>query len=55
MANVTKEEISGKLDSRKIRVGKVIKLRIRLGKEYRILCMRTEHREEREGTESSDF
>lgn len=48
-ANVTKEEIPRKLDSWKLRVGKVIKMRIRLEKEYKILDVRTEclGREER--------
>lgn len=41
-ANVTKKEISGKLDSWKIRVGKVIKMRIRLEKECKILDVRAE-------------
>lgn len=41
-ANITKEEIPRKLDSWKIRVGKVIKTRIRLEEEYKILDVRTE-------------
>lgn len=41
-ANVTKKEIPRKLDSWKIRMGKVIKMRIRLEKECKILDVRTE-------------
>lgn len=41
-ANITKEEIPRKLDNGNIRVGKVMKMRIRSEKEYKILGVRTE-------------
>lgn len=55
-ANITKEGIPRKLANWKIRAGKVMKMRIRLEKEYKILGVRTEHwgREERQ-RELSDF
>ena len=48
-ANITKEEIPRKLGSLQIRVGKVIKMRIRLEVKTKILGVRTESlgREER--------
>lgn len=41
-ANITKEEIPGKLDSWKIGAGKVIKMRIGLEKKYKTLGVRAE-------------
>lgn len=55
IANIKKEEIPRKMESWKIRVQKVVKMRISLEKEYKILDMRTEclgreerHRERRD-------
>lgn len=55
-ANITKKGIPRKLANWKIRAGKVMKMRIRLEKGYKILGVRTERwgREERQ-RELSDF